>query len=622
MRSSAGLSGGCIIKIPFSDNPGFFVYKYFPAPVAKEQKIYDNTMKQDVLRRRGGFAVGWKPLPVGIDDFKKLIEQGYYYVDKSLLIKELLDLKGEVNLFTRPRRFGKTLNISMLRCFFEKNYPDSTDAQGEDVFRGLKIMDAGERYLSHMGKYPVISISLKSMKQPSCALSFSMLQKIIGQEYLRHWEEIKRSGELTEAEKERYLRIRDLKGEEADYADALRFLSDCLYRCTGEKVLVLIDEYDVPLENAYFHDFYEQMSDRIRSLFESVLKSNENLAFAVVTGCLRISKESIFTGLNNLNVISITSDAYAEHFGFTQKEVDALLKAYNLQDNARIVREWYDGYQFGETEVYNPWSVINYIQSCYKNKKALPKPYWSNTSSNSIVRTLVEKADLSVKQEIEALIEGKTIIKPVHEDITYEDMDSTQDALWNFLYFTGYLKKVSERQEEENVLMELAIPNREVRYIYKTTVLRWFESQTRKKELSPLYESILEGDTEKISEILSENLMETISFYDYQESYYHGFLTGMLKNMNGYIVLSNRESGSGRPDILIKYPSVKGKAVIFEIKVSKTYQELQKKCGEALRQITEQNYAAALQQEGYQDILAYGVAFYKKECLVKKCEKL
>ena len=265
---------------------------------------------------------------------------------------------------------------------------------------------------------------------------------------------------------------------------------------------------------------------------------------------------------------------------------------------------------------------INYIQSCYKNKKALPKPYWSNTSSNSIVRTLVEKADLSVKQEIEALIEGKTIIKPGHEDITYEDMDSTQDALWNFLYFTGYLKKVSERQEEENVLMELAIPNREVRYIYKTTVLRWFESQTRKKELSPLYESILEGDTEKISEILSENLMETISFYDYQESYYHGFLTGMLKNMNGYIVLSNRESGSGRPDILIKYPSVKGKAVIFEIKVSKTYQELQKKCGEALRQITEQNYAAALQQEGYQDILAYGVAFYKKECLVKKCEKL
>lgn len=329
-----------------------------------------------------------------------------------------------------------------------------------------------------------------------------------------------------------------------------------------------------------------------------------------------------FTGLNNLNVISITSDAYAEHFGFTQKEVDELLKAYDLQDNAHTVREWYDGYQFGETEVYNPWSVINYIQSCYRNKKALPKPYWSNTSSNSIVRTLVEKADLSVKQEIESLIEGRTIMKPVHEDITYEDMYSTQNHLWNFLFFTGYLKKVSERQEEENVLMELAIPNREVRYIYKTTVLRWFEDKTRQKELSPLYESILEGDAEKIAEILSENLMETISFYDYQESYYHGFLAGMLKNVSGYMVLSNRESGSGRPDILLKYPSVKGKAVIFEVKISKTYQELQKKCDEALRQIEMRDYAASLRQEGYQDILAYGVAFYKKECLVKKCEKL
>lgn len=364
------------------------------------------------------------------------------------------------------------------------------------------------------------------------------------------------------------------------------------------------------------------MADMIRSLFESVLKSNENLAFAVVTGCLRISKESIFSGLNNLNVISITSDAYAEHFGFTQKEVDELLKAYDLQDNADTVREWYDGYRFGETEVYNPWSVINYIQSCYRNKKALPKPYWSNTSSNSIVRTLVEKADLSVKQEIESLIEGRTIMKPVHEDITYEDMDSTQDHLWNFLFFTGYLKKVSERQEEENVLMELAIPNRKVRYIYKTTVLRWFEDKTRQKELSPLYESILEGDAEKIAEILSENLMETISFYDYQESYYHGFLAGMLKNMSGYIVLSNRESGSGCPDILLKYPSVKGKAVIFEVKISKTYQELQKKCDEALRQIEMRDYAASLRQEGYQDILAYGVVFYRKECLVKKCEKL
>ena len=287
------------------------------------------------------------------------------------------------------------------------------------------------------------------------------------------------------------------------------------------------------------------------------------------------------------------------------------------EENLETVRKWYDGYRFGETEVYNPWSVINYVNSCYKNKKEFAKPYWSNTSSNSIVRNLVEHADLSVKQEIEQLIEGGTIEKPIHEDITYDDMDSTQDNLWNFLFFTGYLKKISERQEGETIYMEMAIPNSEVRYVYKNAVLRWFEEKTAKKELTPLYKSMLKGDTEKMAEILSENLMETISFYDYQESYYHGFLVGMLKNIGNYIVQSNRESGNGRPDILVRYPSVRGKAIIIEIKVSKTYQGLEEKCGEALEQIEKQDYAAALRQEGYRDILKYGVAFYRKECMVK-----
>ena len=294
-----------------------------------------------------------------------------------------------------------------------------------------------------------------------------------------------------------------------------------------------------------------------------------------------------------------------------------MLKFYDLKMNLKTVQQWYDGYQFGSTEVYNPWSVINYVQSCRTNKDAFARPYWSNTSSNSIVRTLVEKADLSVKQEIEALIEGKTITKPIHEDITYEDMDSTQDNLWNFLFFTGYLKKIREQQEGETIYMEMAIPNSEVRYICKNTVLRWFEEKRDKKELSPLYESILNGDTEKMAEILSENLMETISFYDYQESYYHGFLAGMLKNIGNYIVLSNRESGNGRPDIILKYPSVRGKAVIIEIKVSGTYQGLEEKCDEALRQIEEQKYEEALRQEGYQNIMKYGVAFYRKECMAK-----
>ncbi|HJA43944.1 MAG TPA: ATP-binding protein [Candidatus Dorea stercoravium] len=555
----------------------------------------------------------WSPLPVGVDDFEKLRKEQYYYIDKTLFIKDLLDMKGEVNLFTRPRRFGKTLNMSMLRCFFEKDMPGQAE-----LFRGLQIMEAGERYLAFMGRYPVISLSLKSMKQPSCELSFEMLKKEVGSEFARHWRQVEESGKLTQAQKERYLRIRDLRGVESDYADALKFLSECLRISEGERTVILIDEYDVPLENAYFAGFYEKMTGIIRSLFESALKTNDNLAFAVVTGCLRISRESIFTGLNNLEINSITTALYGENFGFTQPEVEALLSFYGLEENLDTVQQWYDGYKFGNAEVYNPWSVISYVKSCCGDRQALPRPYWYNTSSNSIVRSLVERADLSVKQEIEALIEGKTITKPIHEDITYEDIDSTQENLWNFLFFTGYLKKISEYQEGENIYIEMAIPNREVRYIYKTTVLRWFEEKTDKKELTPLYESILEGDTDRMSRILSENLMETISFYDYQESYYHGFLAGMLKNIGSYIVLSNRESGNGRPDILLKYPSVRGKAVILEIKVADTFSGLEEKCDEALRQIEEQEYEESLRQEGYQDILKYGVAFYRKECMVKR----
>ena len=553
--------------------------------------------------------MAWKPLPIGVDNFETLITKDYYFVDKTLFIRDLLDMKGEVNLFTRPRRFGKTLNMSMLRYFFEMQ------EDSRALFAGTKIMSAGEKYLKWMGQFPVISLTLKSMKQATYKNAFYSFREEISREYRRH---DKILAELPYTmDREKYLRFIESRAEPEEYQDALKYLSACLYAVTGRKSIILIDEYDVPLENAFFSGFYEQMIALIRSLFESALKTNEYLEFAVVTGCLRISRESIFTGLNNLKIMSITADTYAEYFGFTPDEVEAMLKFYGLEMNLKTVQQWYDGYQFGSTEVYNPWSVINYVQSCRTNKDAFARPYWSNTSSNSIVRTLVEKADLSVKQEIEALIEGKTITKPIHEDITYEDMDSTQDNLWNFLFFTGYLKKIREQQEGETIYMEMAIPNSEVRYIYKNTVLRWFEEKTDKKELSPLYESILNGDTEKMAEILSENLMETISFYDYQESYYHGFLAGMLKNIGNYIVLSNRESGNGRPDIILKYPSVRGKAVIIEIKVSETYQGLEEKCDEALRQIEEQKYDEALRQEGYQNIMKYGVAFYRKECMAK-----
>lgn len=552
----------------------------------------------------------WTPLPVGIENFEEIIEKGYYYVDKTLLIKDLIDLRSKVNLFTRPRRFGKTLNMSMLQYFFEKSAKERLH-----LFEGTKIMDAGEKYLQESGRYPVISLSLKSMKQRNYDSAFYCLKEEIAGEFRRHAELADR---LTPAEnREKYRRFSVCAADDDEYLTALKFLSECLYDLYGSRSIILIDEYDVPLENAYFCGFYDQMSALIRSLFESALKTNDMLEFAVVTGCLRISRESIFTGLNNLNIVSIMDTSYSEHFGFTQSEVDQMLAHYGLEQNREAVKTWYDGYQFGGTEVYNPWSVVNYVNSCYRDKDALLKPYWSNTSSNSIVRTLVELADISAKQEIESLIEGKTITKPIHEDITYDDMDSTQNNLWNFLFFTGYLKKIGERQEGEDILAEMAIPNSEVRYIYKNSVLRWFEERTKAKDLTPLYESILTGDLAEMERILSDNLMETISFYDYQENYYHGFLTGMLKNISDYIVLSNRESGNGRPDILLKYPSVRGKAVIIEIKVARTYQELGARCDEALRQIEEQNYAQALIQDGYRDILKYGIAFYRKECMVK-----
>ena len=552
----------------------------------------------------------WTPLPIGVENYEEIIEKGYYYVDKTLLIKDLIDLRGKVNLFTRPRRFGKTLNMSMLRYFFEKS-----DEDRSHLFAGKKIMAAGAKYTEEQGQYPVISLSLKSMKQTGYESAFHCLKEEIAREFKKHPQIIHNLNSEDDRTKYKLLMNRDADDEE--YLTSLKFLSECLYTFYGRRTVILIDEYDVPLENAYFSGFYDRMVSLIRSLFESALKTNDTLEFAVITGCLRISKESIFTGLNNLNVISIMDTSYAEHFGFTQNEVDQMLKHYGLEQNQAAVRTWYDGYRFGETEVYNPWSVISYVNSCYKDKNALLRPYWSNTSSNSIIRTLVERADLSVKQEIEALIEGKTITKPIHEDITYDDMDSTQDNLWNFLFFTGYLKKISEQQDGEDILVEMAIPNSEVRYIYKNTVLRWFEEKTKDKNFSLLYDSILNGNREKMAEILSENLMETISFYDYQESYYRGFLAGMLKNIGNYIVLSNRESGNGRPDILLKYPSVRGKAVILEIKVAHTYQELENKCDEALRQIEEQKYEEPLRQEGYSDILKYGVAFYRKECMVK-----
>lgn len=554
------------------------------------------------------------PLPIGIEDFKELIENNYYYVDKTGLVKELLNNRSKVSLFTRPRRFGKTLSLSMLKYYFEVVYDQNGNKEDKgSLFKGLEIMTAGSEYTNHMGQYPVISLSLKSAKQPDFETAYIMLKRQIADEFRRH----KYAADKLEGnDKRRFELIMNETDQREQYLDALAFLSRVLKGIYGKNTIILLDEYDVPLENAYFKGFYKQMTDFIRSLFESALKTNPNLEFAVITGCLKISKESIFTGLNNLKMVSILDISYSEYFGFTHPEVEHMLQAYDIIGRQEEIKSWYDGYLFGKSEVYNPWSILMYVDSLRQDQDAKPKPYWANTSSNSIIRELVEHADNSVKQEMEILIEGGTIEKPVHEEITYEDIYKTIDNLWNFLFFTGYLKKVSERLEDVTTYITLGIPNLEVKYIYQNTILDWFGTQIRQKDLTGIYTALLEKNTQQMEKELSKNLMETISFYDYREDYYHGFLGGLLKMMEGYTIKSNRESGLGRSDLLLLSAPYEGIAIIIEIKVAETYAQLEEKAKAALEQMEEKQYDAELRLEGYRHFIKYGISFYKKLCRV------
>lgn len=559
----------------------------------------------------------YKPLPVGVDNFEKLITRGYYFVDKTLFIKELLDKKGDVNLFTRPRRFGKTLNMSMLQYFFEDSRNDEgTKLDNAYLFQGLNIMEAGNQYLSHMGQYPVINLSLKSGKQPDFDMAYHMLIRQIAEEYLRH-KYILQDERLSE-QKERYLEIMREQADRNSYNDSLKFLSQCLEKYYGKKVIILIDEYDVPLENAFMEGFYEEMVAFIRSLFESALKTNSSLEFAVITGCLRISKESIFTGMNNLDIVSILSKNYDEYFGFTKKDVKKICKDYKLEHKYELIKEWYNGYIFGNTNVYNPWSMIRFIKDLKADENEFPSSYWANTSSNSIVRKLIEIADEDTKKEIEALIEGKTIEKPIHEDITYDEVYKTMDNLWNFMFFTGYFRKVREWMDgEDKLFVELMIPNKEVKYIFRTKILGWFEEKVKAKDRSHLFQALIDRDVETLEEEIVELLMETISFNDAYESFYHGFLTGILSGMKGYTVKSNREGGSGRSDLFIRPVTRRKPAYVLEFKVAKTFTDLEKMAEAALQQIEDRQYVRELEDDGYQTVYRYGVAFFGKDCLVK-----
>jgi len=556
-----------------------------------------------------------KALPVGVDNFEKLISNSYYYVDKTLFIKELLDLQGEVNLFTRPRRFGKTLNLSMLRYFFEDTGDAEKNARNRQLFDGLKIMEAGDRYTSRMGQSPVINLTLKSAKQNTFASAYFKIREAIASEFQRHSFLLEKEM-LSEDEKERFERIMAEKAELDEYSGAIKFLSGCLLKCIGRKTIILLDEYDVPLENAWFCGFYDEMVSFIRSLFESALKTNDALDFAVITGCMRISKESIFTGLNHLNIISVLDKRYSEHFGFTPAEVEAMLHYYGHERRYGDMKVWYDGYLFGETEVYNPWSAIKFMYDLNADGDSFPRPYWVNTSSNEIIRGMVERADRETRGQIEELLEGDTMDIAVHEEITYGDMTEGGENLWNFLFFTGYLTKAEEYFKERTIYVKARIPNEEVKYVYQNSILKWFRARVKKQDFRDLYRAMEDGDAERMGEILGRQLLDTISFYDSAESFYHGFLAGILSQSQDYLVKSNRESGHGRWDLAVKSPSLRGCAFVIELKVSADIDDLEEDAAKAVRQIREKKYMEELRQEGYKKIFCYGIAFYRKDCEV------
>ena len=551
-----------------------------------------------------------KPLPIGIEDFKRLIDDKYYFVDKTLMIKELIESQTIVGLFTKPRRFGKTLNMSMIQRFFEK-----TDESNAYLFDGLKISEYPE-CMQYQGQYPVISLSLKSMKQGSYKDAFHMFKVLIAREYDRH-KDILKNGKISDSERDLFHSILTQKAEDAFYLDSIKFLSDIMVKYYNKNVIILIDEYDVPLENASHQGFYTDMVNLIRSVFESALKTNPSLDRAFLTGCLRVSKESIFTGLNNLDIFTIISPMFTDSFGFTPDEITDILKYYKLEDKANEIKDWYDGYLFSDTQIYNPWSTINHIKNLTVNPNYPCKPYWSNTSSNEIVKRLIEESNDRTKNAIEELINGTPVKAQIYEDITYGTIDVNSEYIWSFLLFTGYLKVTAYETIGDETYYEMVIPNTEVKSIYKNTIRAWFEKKINADSRTDILEAILKADAEKLEDLLCTWMVNTISCFDEQENYYHGFVTGLVSGFNGYMVVSNRESGNGRFDLVVKQRSKWNYAAILEFKIVDKYNQMTKACEDALKQIEEKDYEASLRDEQYENIAKLGVCFCQKRCRVK-----
>lgn len=556
-----------------------------------------------------------KKLPIGIENFEEFSVEDFYYADKTLFIKELLQNWGKVNLFTRPRRFGKSLNMSMLKCFFEVGRDPA-------LFEGLKIAQEKDLCEKYMGKFPVISISLKSVGGLKYDSAVTALRWVIGNEACR-FGFLNESEGLSQNDKELYSGLTAVKNgkytmPDDALIDSLKTLSRLLEKHYGQKVILLIDEYDVPLDKAFQNGYYDEMVNLIRSLFDNGLKTNDSLYFAVLTGCLRISKESIFTGLNNPKVHTISDVRYDEYFGFTNADVDELLDFYGLSAYKDTIKDWYDGYRFGDTDVYCPWDVINYCDELLADPGAEPENYWANTSGNDLIRRLLKKANQSTRNDVEQLINGGIIIKPIRQELTYREVEDSIDNIWSVLYSTGYL---TCRRRVPGKKMELALPNWEVRELFIELVEDWFEETTQADsgKISRFCAAFPAGDTDTIQEMLGDYLWDSISVRDtavrrnMKENFYHGMLLGLLQNQDSWLVKSNAETGEGYSDISIQTPDRVG--IVVELKYADDG-NLEKACAEALRQIEEKKYAEGLKRWRTKKILKYGIAFYEKECMV------
>ena len=558
-----------------------------------------------------------KRLPVGMDDFKEIRKSEFYYIDKTKLIEQVLENWSKVNLFTRPRRFGKTLNMSMLKCFFEIG-TDTT------FFDGLYISKNQALCEEYMGKYPVVLLSLKSVEGLTFEEARSSLCELIAGE-VRRFKFLEKSDRLDDDEKNAYhdlIFIQNLK--EAILGTKLKFslkkISELLYKHYGQKAIILIDEYDVPLDKAFQHGYYREMVTLIRGLFGEAFKTNDFLQFAVLTGCLRISKESIFTGLNNFKVYAANDLRYDEAFGFTNEEVKQLLADYYLEEHFAEVKEWYDGYHFGNADIYCPWDVINYVDDLVFDPQARPKSYWINSSGNELVKRFIDKADTTTRDEIEELIAGYAVEKRIRMDLTYDEIDNTIDNVWSVLFTTGYLTR--EGREMDGIY-RLIIPNKEVREVFVLQIREWFNRVVANDRASTekINRGFLEGNVEDIQRELTHFLGESISVLDTKarneekEIFYHGILIGILKSNVSWAVRSNRESGDGYADILIK-PKNPDTGIVIELKYARSFKELDQACERALEQIKDRRYDEALREDGRNEVLAYGIAFWKKRCKV------